>query len=153
MTAFWLCYESYGCVIAVLLLCYTMHAAWPYGCVMVVLWLCYRERAGWPCVCVMVVLWLCYRVHAACGVALWLVVKHFHNSQVSSACVAFVEMLGGDSIVLRTYIHAGETMLAHRVRSLPAVVDRRKELLRTREQEVGEGLASHSLVCLSLIHI
>ena len=86
-------------------------------------------------------LWLCYdcyRVHAACGVALWLAVKHFHNSQVSSACVAFVEMLGGDSIVLRTYIHAGETMLAHRVRGLPAAVDRRKELLRTSEQAVGQ---------------
>ena len=166
MTVFWLCCESYVCVIAVLFLCSTMHAAWCYGsvmamlwlsdgcvtgcmqcagwpcvCVMAVLWLYYRVRAGWPCVCVMAMLWLCYdcyRVHAACGVALWLAVKHFHNSQVSSACVAFVEMLGGDSIVLRTYIHAGETMLAHRVRGLPVAVDRRKELLRTSEQAVGQ---------------
>ncbi|XP_070207763.1 spatacsin-like isoform X2 [Littorina saxatilis] len=76
------------------------------------------------------------RVHAACGVALWLAVKHFHNPQISSACVAFVEMLGTDSIVLRTYIHAGETMLTHRVKNSPGPIEKRKEQMKASEQEV-----------------
>lgn len=74
----------------------------------------------------------------ACGVALWLAIKHFHNSQISSACVAFVEMMGRDSIVLRAYISAGEVLLAHSLRNFTGPAERRKEQLHTCEEEVGK---------------
>ncbi|XP_076465994.1 spatacsin-like [Babylonia areolata] len=80
------------------------------------------------------------RVGAACGVALWLCVKHFHLPQVSGACVTFVEMLGRDSAALRTYLQAGETVLTHRTRQLAA--DRRKEQLRVCQQDVVSLLQS-----------
>ncbi|KAK7503511.1 hypothetical protein BaRGS_00005050 [Batillaria attramentaria] len=82
------------------------------------------------------------RVQGACGIALWLAAKHFHNARISSACVAFVEMLSLDSTVLRAYIQAGETLLAHSMRSLSGPVDKRKEQSHTSQQEVVSLLHS-----------
>ncbi|KAL8574758.1 hypothetical protein ACOMHN_035875 [Nucella lapillus] len=82
------------------------------------------------------------RVAGACGVALWLCVKHFHRAPVSGACVALVEMLGRDSTLLRTYLQAGEAILTHRTRRLSAPVERRKEMVKACEQDVVTLLQS-----------
>lgn len=84
----------------------------------------------------------------ACGVALWLAVKHFHSPQISSACVAFVEMMGRDSIVLRAYISAGEILRARNLHSISGPVEKRKEQLLACEQDVGEVL--HVLCVLQM---
>lgn len=76
-------------------------------------------------------------------------VKHFQVASVSAACVAFVELLGGDSVVLRTYVNAGEALLAHRLRATaPVPSERRKEQTRQAEQEVGTcyGCLAQSLL-------
>ncbi|PVD19335.1 hypothetical protein C0Q70_19822 [Pomacea canaliculata] len=88
------------------------------------------------------------RLHMACGVALWLAVKHFHSPQISSACVAFVEMMGRDSIVLRAYISAGEILRARNLHSISGPVEKRKEQLLACEQDVVALLQS----CLKSKH-
>ncbi|RUS71847.1 hypothetical protein EGW08_020394 [Elysia chlorotica] len=54
------------------------------------------------------------RLQQACGAATWIACQNFNTPKVSSACVTFVELLGRDSVLLRTLINCGRVLLAHR---------------------------------------
>ncbi|GFR88792.1 spatacsin, partial [Elysia marginata] len=54
------------------------------------------------------------RLQQACGAATWIACQNFNTPRVSSACVVFVELLGRDSVLLRTLINCGRILLAHR---------------------------------------
>ncbi|XP_060065527.1 spatacsin-like [Ylistrum balloti] len=79
---------------------------------------------------------------AACGTALWIGIKHFHNPQISCACVVFTEMLGQNSILVRTYLQVGQEILLHLNSSLTGNIDRRKEQARHNETEIASWLCS-----------
>lgn len=87
-----------------------------------------------------------YRLAVAIGTSLWIGVKHFHNSQISSSCVMFQELLGHDSLILRLYIHVGCKILAYRNQAVTGTMDKRREQVKRNEQDVGK--ASDKIVAL-----
>ncbi|KAH3730075.1 spatacsin-like isoform X1 [Dreissena polymorpha] len=80
------------------------------------------------------------RLAIAIGTSLWIGLRHFHNAQVATACVAFQELLGHDSLLLRTYIQAGNDILAYRHNAVTGTLEKRREQLKKNEQEVVELL-------------
>ncbi|GFN75260.1 spatacsin [Plakobranchus ocellatus] len=54
------------------------------------------------------------RLKQACGAATWIACQNFNTPRISSACVVFVELLGHDSVLLRTLINCGRLLLAYR---------------------------------------
>ncbi|XP_033750087.1 spatacsin-like isoform X2 [Pecten maximus] len=77
---------------------------------------------------------------AACGTALWIGIKNFHNPQISCACVVFTEMLGQNSLLIRTYLQVGQEILLHLNSCLTGNIDRRKEQVRHNEAEIASWL-------------
>ncbi|XP_069136705.1 LOW QUALITY PROTEIN: spatacsin-like [Argopecten irradians] len=83
---------------------------------------------------------------AACGTALWIGIKNFHNPQIACACVVFTEMLGQNSILIRTYLQVGQEILLHLNSCITGNIDRRKEQARHNETEIASWL------CACVIH-
>ncbi|XP_021345955.1 spatacsin-like isoform X2 [Mizuhopecten yessoensis] len=82
---------------------------------------------------------------AACGTALWIGIKNFHNPQISCACVVFTEMLGQNSILIRTYLQVGQEILLYLNSCLTGNIDRRKEQARHNEAEIASWLCGCAL--------
>ncbi|CAG5132007.1 unnamed protein product, partial [Candidula unifasciata] len=80
------------------------------------------------------------RVQQACGAALWIACQNFNTSQVTSSCVVFVELLGRDSALVRSMIHAGRLLLAHRHRNVGGGIEAKKEQLKECVAEIVSEL-------------
>ncbi|XP_046337180.2 spatacsin-like isoform X1 [Haliotis rufescens] len=80
------------------------------------------------------------RINTVCGVALWIAVKNFTSAAITSACVAFVEMIDQDSLPLRTYIQIGVEILAYKNNGIMGTIDKRKEVMHAHEEEVVDLL-------------
>ncbi|XP_041372717.1 spatacsin-like [Gigantopelta aegis] len=82
------------------------------------------------------------RIQTACGIALWIAVKNLTNQQIGSSCSAFVEMLGHESLLIRTYISVGLKLLVHRNSGVKGTAEKRKEICHVNEQDVVDLLVS-----------
>ncbi|XP_056021478.1 spatacsin-like isoform X6 [Ostrea edulis] len=66
------------------------------------------------------------RLSEVCNTAAWIGVRNYHNSQVACACVAFIELLGQDSLTLRTLLQTGQEVLLHLNGKLTSAGDQRR---------------------------
>ncbi|BFY97193.1 hypothetical protein BsWGS_00232 [Bradybaena similaris] len=80
------------------------------------------------------------RVQQACGAALWIACQNFNTSQITSSCVVFVELLGRDSALVRSMIHAGRLLFAHRHRNVSGGAEAKKEQLKECVTEIVSEL-------------
>ncbi|ESP01289.1 hypothetical protein LOTGIDRAFT_157467 [Lottia gigantea] len=76
------------------------------------------------------------RIQTACGISLWVAVKNFTKPAVTSSCVAFVDMLGQDSILIRTFLQVASTILNHKNTGLVANIEKHKITMKNNEQEI-----------------
>ncbi|CAC5394702.1 SPG11 [Mytilus coruscus] len=76
------------------------------------------------------------RIQDATNTALWIGVKNFSNTQVASTCVVFMEMLGQDTCILRTYLQVGNEILSDLNSNVTGNVDKRKELVQKNENDI-----------------
>ena len=63
--------------------------------------------------------------------------KNVTNQQIGSACSAFVEMLGHECLLIRTYISVGLKLLAHRNSSVKGTAEKRREICHNNEQDIS----------------
>lgn len=77
------------------------------------------------------------RLTEACNTAAWIGLRNYHNSQVACSCVAFIEMLGQDSLVLRTLLQAGQEVLFHLNGNLTTAGDQRWEQAKKNDELIG----------------
>lgn len=83
----------------------------------------------------MFVFFLIYRIQYATNTALWIGVTNFHNTQIACTCVVFMEMLGQDTCLLRTYLQVGNEILSDLNSNLTGTVDKGKEM--GQKNEIG----------------
>ncbi|XP_076102993.1 spatacsin-like isoform X1 [Mytilus galloprovincialis] len=76
------------------------------------------------------------RIQDATNTALWIGVKNFSNTQVASTCVVFMEMLGQDTCILRTYLQVGNEILSDLNSNVTGNVDKRKELVQKNDNDI-----------------
>ncbi|KAJ8304149.1 hypothetical protein KUTeg_017732 [Tegillarca granosa] len=76
------------------------------------------------------------RLLQATSTALWIGVRNFHVSQVSCACVVFTELLGQDSVLLRTHLQVGQEILIHLNQSIRGTGEKRKENIKRNEEQI-----------------
>ena len=67
-----------------------------------------------------------------------LAVKHFSTSPVAAACVAFLEMLGEDTSVLRVRLHAARLVRAHHTAEVTGSAEQRQRAEGQIEKSIGE---------------
>ncbi|XP_062566288.1 spatacsin-like [Saccostrea cucullata] len=82
------------------------------------------------------------RLSEAGNAAAWIGVRHYHNSQVACACVAFIEMLGQESLVLRTLLQAGQEVVLHLNRNLTSAGDQRREQAKKNDELIVSWLCA-----------
>ncbi|XP_061172498.1 spatacsin-like [Saccostrea echinata] len=82
------------------------------------------------------------RLTEAGNAAAWIGVRHYHNSQVACACVAFIEMMGQDSLVLRTLLQAGQEVLLHLNGNLTSAGDQRREQAKKNDDLIVSWLCA-----------
>ncbi|KAL4227664.1 Spastic paraplegia 11 (autosomal recessive) [Mactra antiquata] len=80
------------------------------------------------------------RLSVAIGTSLWYGIKYFYNTQISSACVVFQELLGHNSLLLRTYIQVGTEILSYRNHAVTGTMDKRREQMKNNEHDVVDML-------------
>lgn len=95
------------------------------------------------------------RLSEVCNTAAWIGVRNYHNSQVACACVAFIELLGQDSLTLRTLLQTGQEVLLHLNGKLTSAGDQRRgeakkndKLTGKRELVRKEGNSRSIFTCL-----
>ncbi|KAK3606037.1 hypothetical protein CHS0354_025081 [Potamilus streckersoni] len=80
------------------------------------------------------------RLMTAVGTSLWMGVKHLHHPDISSACVVFQELLGYESLMLRTYLQVGTEIQAHKNSAVMGQFEKRREQIKMNEKETVELL-------------
>ena len=79
-----------------------------------------------------------FRIHAACVKCHWLALKYFQQSHISAACIAFAEMLGQDSAVMRVHLEAANEIYTHRCScEAPTDIEQRKDAEKLIQQQTG----------------
>ncbi|XP_050400907.1 spatacsin [Patella vulgata] len=76
------------------------------------------------------------RIQTACGISLWVAVKNFNRAQIASSCVAFVDMLGQDSVTIRTFLQVASTILSYKNTGLVANIEKHKITMKNNEEEI-----------------
>ena len=72
------------------------------------------------------------------GTSMCIGIKHFHHPNIASSCVMFQELLGHDSLLLRTYLQIGNEILTYKNNAVTGPMDKRRELTKQNEAEVGK---------------
>ncbi|KAL3867490.1 hypothetical protein ACJMK2_044692 [Sinanodonta woodiana] len=80
------------------------------------------------------------RLMTAVGTSLWMGVKYLHHPDISSACVVFQELLGYESLMLRTYLQVGTEIQAHKNSAMMGQLEKRREQIKMNEKETVELL-------------
>lgn len=79
-----------------------------------------------------------YRILTASKKAYRVAITHFTDTQITTACVVFTEMLGVDSTGLRVDIQSANRILSHAGRESFQGTDGRNG--KTLKDKIGEGL-------------
>ena len=74
------------------------------------------------------------------GTSMCIAIKNFNHPQVSSSCVTFQELMGHDSLLLRTYLQVGNEILTHKNNAVTGTMEKRRELTKQNEGEVGNDV-------------
>ncbi|XP_005101143.2 spatacsin [Aplysia californica] len=80
------------------------------------------------------------RIQQTSGASLWIACQNFNTPSITSACVVFVELLGQDSLLVRSMIHTGRVLLSHRLRGLTGGAEARKEQHKTCVNDIVSEL-------------
>ncbi|CAE1307541.1 SPG11 [Acanthosepion pharaonis] len=84
-----------------------------------------------------------HRIQAACWIATKIGVKSFYQPQIAASCSAFIEMLGGNSILLRLLVDVGNKVVTHKnakLMSWGGGIQWRKDYCKQHEEETGRLL-------------
>lgn len=93
-----------------------------------------------------------YRLRMAVGTSIWMGVRHLNNTEVSTACVVFLELLGQDSLILRTYLQVGHELMHHRNGNMTGNTEQKRDQISNNEKNVGR-YNQDKLHAQVLIHI
>lgn len=95
------------------------------------------------------------RIQAACWIATKIGVKSFYQPQIAASCSAFIEMLGGNSILLRLLVDVGNKVVTHKnakLMSWGGGIQWRKDYCKQHEEETGKKCLctyTHSHTCVT----
>ncbi|XP_074651044.1 spatacsin-like [Tubulanus polymorphus] len=83
------------------------------------------------------------KINIACKKAKHLAVKNFNKPMISGACVAFIKMLGRDTVLTRVYLTAANTIHSRRTSWMTAgTIDKRREAEREQESKTIQLIVS-----------
>ena len=68
-----------------------------------------------------------------------LALRHFHQPPIAAASVAFLQMLGFDTTIVRVNVQVASLIMAQEGSEVSGTVDQRRQIETQLQRNIGEG--------------